>query len=66
MLKNKIGEIVVWDILDILRSHFKEYYHPAKGSMKDICMHYGGITRAPMMYRYRLNKINRKAGILSM
>lgn len=45
MLRNKIGEIVVWDILDILRSHSKEYYHPAKGSMKDICMHYGGITR---------------------
>lgn len=45
MLKNKIGEITVWDILSILRSHSKEDYHPSKGSMRDICMHYGGITR---------------------
>lgn len=44
-LKNRAGEITVWDIIDVLRTHYTEPYHPAKGSMKDICMHYGGLLR---------------------
>jgi len=31
--------------MEILRSHSSEPYSPEKGSMKDICMHYGGLTR---------------------
>lgn len=44
-LASKTGEITVWDIMSILRSHSLEPYNPAKGSMKDICMHYGGLLR---------------------
>jgi dipeptidase len=44
-LREKIGELTVWDIVDLLRSHSREPYHPARGSMRDICMHYGGLLR---------------------
>ena len=44
-LRRRVGEITVWDMLEILRSHYEEPYHPAKGSMRDICMHYGGLLR---------------------
>jgi len=44
-LRERAGEITVWDMLEMLRSHYEEPYHPAKGSMRDICMHYGGLLR---------------------
>ncbi|MCY0867892.1 MAG: hypothetical protein OWQ48_01475 [Desulfurococcus sp.] len=31
--------------MSILRSHSREPYHPARGSTRDICMHYGGLLR---------------------
>ncbi|MCD6195185.1 MAG: C69 family dipeptidase [Staphylothermus sp.] len=44
-LLEKEGAIDEYYAIKILRSHHKELYHPAKGSMKDICMHYGGPLR---------------------
>lgn len=46
LLEQKLGEIDLNYIKNIMRSHYlgKEFT-PAKGSMKDICMHAGGITR---------------------
>jgi secernin len=44
-LSGKKGDLTVWDFIDILRSHSIKPYHPAKGSMRDICMHYGGLLR---------------------
>ncbi|MEM4590880.1 MAG: C69 family dipeptidase [Nitrososphaerota archaeon] len=44
-LKEREGEITVEYMMSILRSHSFEPYRPHKGSMRDICMHYGGITR---------------------
>ncbi len=32
-------------MMELLRAHSFEPYRPEKGSMKDICMHYGGLTR---------------------
>ncbi|KPU62710.1 peptidase U34 [Thermococcus sp. EP1] len=44
-LKERKGEITLEYIMEILRSHNVEPYSPEKGSMRDICMHYGGLTR---------------------
>ncbi len=44
-LKNKVGEITLKDMMIILRSHASSPYRPERGSMRDVCMHYGGITR---------------------
>lgn len=44
-LKEKEGEITLEYMMEILRSHSFEPYSPEKGSMRDICMHYGGLTR---------------------
>lgn len=46
MLEKSRGSVGFNTVAEILRSHsFQEGYAPAKGSMKDICMHAGGITR---------------------
>lgn len=44
-LKGKEGEITLEDIIRILQSHRDSPYEPRGGSMRDICMHYGGLTR---------------------
>jgi len=44
-LKENEGKITLEYMMEILRSHSFESYSPEKGSMKDICMHYGGLTR---------------------
>lgn len=44
-LKEREGEITLEYMMEILRSHSFEPYSPEKGSMRDICMHYGGLTR---------------------
>ncbi|MEM0382069.1 MAG: C69 family dipeptidase [Nitrososphaerota archaeon] len=44
-LREKEGEITIEYMMSILRSHSTEPYLPHKGSMRDICMHYGGLTR---------------------
>ncbi|WP_175059058.1 C69 family dipeptidase [Thermococcus sp. 2319x1] len=44
-LKEREGEITLEYMMEILRSHRFEPYSPEKGSMRDICMHYGGLTR---------------------
>jgi len=46
-LRRKMGEITVWDVLETLRSHYEEPYHPARGFMRNICMHYSGFLRPP-------------------
>ncbi|ADT83939.1 C69 family dipeptidase [Thermococcus barophilus] len=44
-LSEKKGEITLEYMMQILRSHQAEDFEPAKGSMRDICMHFGGLTR---------------------
>jgi dipeptidase len=44
-IKNKEGDVTLEYIINLLRKHYKEPYKPWKGSMKDICMHFGGFTR---------------------
>ncbi|RLF88373.1 peptidase U34 [Thermococci archaeon] len=44
-LREAEGEITLEYMMEILRSHQREPFEPANGSMKDICMHYGGLTR---------------------
>lgn len=45
-LEQKKGEIDVFFIKDIMRSHvLGESFTPSKGSMRDICMHAGILTR---------------------
>ncbi len=44
-LKEHEGEITLGYMMSLLRSHSFESYRPEKGSMRDICMHYGGLTR---------------------
>ncbi|MEM2217572.1 MAG: C69 family dipeptidase [Thermofilaceae archaeon] len=45
-LERRRGEIDFPTAAGIMRSHsFQEGYSPAKGSMKDVCMHAGGLTR---------------------
>lgn len=44
-LKEREGEITLEYMMEILRSHCFGLYSPEKGSMRDICMHYGGLTR---------------------
>ncbi len=44
-LDEKKGEITLEYVMGILSSHQIENFSPEKGSMRDICMHYGGLTR---------------------
>ncbi len=44
-LKEKEGEINLEYLMGILRSHQVEPFSPEKGSMRDVCMHFGGLTR---------------------
>ncbi len=44
-LEERKGEITLEYIMEILYSHQFKDFSPEKGSMKDICMHYGGLTR---------------------
>ncbi|MEM3712433.1 MAG: C69 family dipeptidase [Thermoproteota archaeon] len=45
-LNRKIGEIDIHLVKDIMRSHIlEEEFTPVKGSMRDVCMHAGPITR---------------------
>lgn len=46
MLEQRIGEINLSCVKNIMRSHkLGKEFTPANGSMEDICMHAGGITR---------------------
>ncbi len=44
-LQEHKGEITVEGIMGLLRSHRSADFSPQKGSMRDVCMHYGGLTR---------------------
>jgi dipeptidase len=44
-LKEREGDITLEYMMDIMRSHSFEPYSPSRGSMRDVCMHYGGLTR---------------------
>lgn len=44
MLQKKEGEIDIEYMMHILRAH-NSNYNPLYGSMKDVCMHYGGYLR---------------------
>jgi dipeptidase len=58
MMKERTGEITVKYMMNILRSHSIEPYEPAKGSMRDVCMHYGGITRPSQTASSQVSEIS--------
>ncbi|RLF04941.1 MAG: hypothetical protein DRK00_05600 [Thermoprotei archaeon] len=46
MLEERRGDIDVAYVMKIMRSHHTDpNFEPPKGSMRDICMHAGGVTR---------------------
>ncbi|WP_087036615.1 C69 family dipeptidase [Thermococcus litoralis] len=58
-LKEKEGEITLEYMMEILRSHSFEPYSPEKGSMRDICMHYGGLTRPSQTASSQISELGR-------
>jgi len=44
-IEKEKGNITLKYIMDLLRYHNSPLFAPWKGSMKDVCMHYGGLTR---------------------
>ncbi|MGC9180866.1 MAG: C69 family dipeptidase [Vulcanisaeta sp.] len=44
-LKAREGDITLDYVMGILRGHAREPYYPWRGSMRDVCMHYGGYLR---------------------
>lgn len=45
MLKEREGKIDLEYVMSLLSAHAKKPFTPERGSMRDICMHYGGLTR---------------------
>jgi len=39
------SDVTVLQMMDALRSHFKEPFTPASGTNRDVCMHAGGLSR---------------------
>ncbi|AIF69606.1 peptidase U34 [Palaeococcus pacificus DY20341] len=58
-LKEKEGEITLEYMMQILRSHQREPFEPANGSMRDICMHYGGLTRPSQTASSQISELGR-------
>lgn len=58
-LKEREGEITFEYMMEILRSHSFEPYSPEKGSMRDICMHYGGLTRPSQTASSQISELGR-------
>ncbi|HIH71810.1 MAG: Peptidase U34, dipeptidase [Thermococcales archaeon 44_46] len=58
-LKEREGEITFEYMIEILRSHSFEPYSPEKGSMRDICMHYGGLTRPSQTASSQISELGR-------
>ncbi|GBC71037.1 hypothetical protein HRbin02_00814 [Candidatus Calditenuaceae archaeon HR02] len=61
-LREKEGDITIEYMMSILRSHSLEPYSPHKGSMRDVCMHYGGLTRPSQTAASQLSELG-EAGI---
>lgn len=59
-LKKREGEITLEDIMNILRSHRDSSFRPENGSMRDICMHYGGLTRPSQTANSQISVLSSK------
>ncbi|MEM2928802.1 MAG: C69 family dipeptidase [Nitrososphaerota archaeon] len=59
-LREKKGEITLEYIMEILCSHQIKDFSPEKGSMKDMCMHYGGLTRPSQTASSQISLLNEK------
>lgn len=58
MLKDKEGKINLEYIISILNSHNRKPFSPEKGSMRDICMHYGGLTRPSQTASSQISQVS--------
>ncbi|NJE29804.1 peptidase U34 [Thermococcus sp. 18S1] len=58
-LREKEGEITLEYMMSLLRSHSFEPYRPENGSMRDICMHYGGLTRPSQTASSQISELGR-------
>lgn len=59
-LKEKRGEIDLGCMMEILRAHQKEFCGPDEGSTRDICMHYGGLTRPSQTASSQISELNKE------
>ena len=44
-IRAREGDITPEYVMSVLRSHASEPYKPWRGSMRDVCMHFGGLLR---------------------
>jgi len=58
-LEEKEGEISLEYIMEILRSHHVEPFSPEKGSMRDVCMHFGGVTRPSQTSSSQISELDK-------
>lgn len=59
-LREKKGDIDIEYMMDLLRSHHKEPYEPKKGSNRDICMHYGFLSRKSHTASSQISEIGKE------
>ncbi len=60
-LGERVGDITLEYMMDILRSHSFEPYSPSRGSMRDVCMHYGGLTRPSQTASSQVSELSDKS-----
>jgi len=64
LLKKKAGQLDFYHFAKILRSHIgSEKWEPSRGSMKDVCMHAGGLTRPSQTAGSYIGELHKKAAI---
>jgi dipeptidase len=57
-LKEKQGEISLEFMIEMLQSHQKEPFKPQNGSTRDVCMHYGGLTRPSQVASSQISELD--------
>jgi len=64
LLRERAGQLDFRYFAKILRSHVDgDKWEPSRGSMKDICMHAGGLTRPSQTAGSYIGELHRKAAI---
>ncbi len=64
MLEKRFGSIDLAYVIGIMRSHSRDpHFEPPKGSMRDICMHAGGLTRPSQTVGSQVSLLYEKAAV---
>ncbi len=64
-LAKREGDIDLEYMMQILRSHNGGKYDPLHGSMRDVCMHYGGMTRPSQTASSQISLLTRHASFFT-